>query len=71
MLKLITLFYQMDEKSVPNREIYAEALKRLNNLARVPSTQNICGKRHGATGCLVGPTCWQRNQYFASPISSE
>ena len=33
MLKLITMFYQLDEKSVPNREIYAEALKRLNNLA--------------------------------------
>lgn len=33
MLKLITTFYQLDEKAVPNREIYAEALKRLNNLA--------------------------------------
>jgi len=33
MIKLITGFYQLDEKSVPNAEIYAEALKRLNNLA--------------------------------------
>jgi len=33
ILKLIAVFYQIDEKSVPNREIYAEALKRLNNLA--------------------------------------
>jgi hypothetical protein len=33
MLKLITLFYQVDEESVPNRQIYAEALKRLNNMA--------------------------------------
>jgi hypothetical protein len=33
MLKLITTFYQLDEKAVPNREIYGEALKRLNNLA--------------------------------------
>jgi len=33
ILKLITLFYQIDEKSVPNRQIYAEALKRLNNMA--------------------------------------
>ncbi|MGB9476006.1 MAG: DUF4239 domain-containing protein [Candidatus Udaeobacter sp.] len=33
ILKLITVFYHVDEKSVPNREIYAEALKRLNNLA--------------------------------------
>jgi hypothetical protein len=33
MVKLIGVFYQIDEKSVANREIYAEALKRLNNLA--------------------------------------
>ena len=33
MRKLMTIFYQVDEKSVPNSEIYAEALKRLNNLA--------------------------------------
>ena len=33
MVKLITTFYQLDEKAFPNREIYAEALKRLNNLA--------------------------------------
>ena len=33
MSGLITAFYQLDEKSFPNREIYAEALSRLNNLA--------------------------------------
>ncbi len=33
MATLITVFYQIDEKSVPNRELYAESLKRLNNLA--------------------------------------
>ena len=33
MARLITLFYQIDEKSVPDRELYAESLKRLNNLA--------------------------------------
>jgi hypothetical protein len=33
MVKLLTAFYQLDEKSVPNRQMYAEALKRLNNLA--------------------------------------
>ena len=33
MSGLITAFYQMDEKSVPNKQIYAEALSRLNNLA--------------------------------------
>ena len=33
MSGLITAFYQMDEKSFPNKQIYAEALSRLNNLA--------------------------------------
>jgi hypothetical protein len=31
---LLTHFYQMDEKSIPNRELYAETLKRLNDLAQ-------------------------------------
>ena len=34
MARLITVFYQIDERSVPNRELYAESLKRLNNLAQ-------------------------------------
>src|SRR6266567_3705332 len=34
MPRLITAVYQMDEKSIPNRELYAETLKRLNNLAQ-------------------------------------
>ena len=34
MARLITVFYQIDEKSVPNRELYAESLTRLNNLAQ-------------------------------------
>src|SRR5215470_11548154 len=33
MSGLITTFYQLDEKSFPNKQIYAEALSRLNNLA--------------------------------------
>ena len=33
MSELITQFYQIDEKSFPNKQIYAEALTRLNNLA--------------------------------------
>ncbi len=33
MRKLLTAFYQIDEKSIPNRELYAETLTRLNNLA--------------------------------------
>jgi uncharacterized membrane protein len=31
---LMTIFYQMDEKSIPNKELYAETLRRLNNLAQ-------------------------------------
>jgi hypothetical protein len=33
MSGLITMFYQLDEKSLPNKQIYAEALSRLNSLA--------------------------------------
>ena len=31
--KLKTLFYQLDEKSIPNKELYAESLRCLNKLA--------------------------------------
>ena len=31
---LLTAFYQMDEKSIPNRELYTETLDRLNDLAQ-------------------------------------
>lgn len=31
---LARLFYQMDEESIPNRELYAESVRRLNNLAQ-------------------------------------
>ena len=33
MATLITEFYQMDEKSVPNRELYSESLRGMNKLA--------------------------------------
>jgi hypothetical protein len=33
MRRLLSAFYQIDEKSIPNRELYAETLTRLNNLA--------------------------------------
>ena len=33
MPTLLNTFYQMDDKSIPNRELYAETLTRLNNLA--------------------------------------
>jgi Na+/proline symporter len=32
--ELARLFYQIDEKSIPNKELYAESLRRLNNLAQ-------------------------------------
>jgi hypothetical protein len=33
MRRLLTAFYQIDEKSITNRELYAETLRRLNDLA--------------------------------------
>jgi len=32
--KLITFFNEMDEKAAPNRQLYAESLRRLNDLAQ-------------------------------------
>jgi Na+/proline symporter len=34
MPRLVAAFYQIDEKSIPNRTLYAETFKRLNNLAQ-------------------------------------
>ncbi|PWT79172.1 MAG: hypothetical protein C5B58_14175, partial [Acidobacteria bacterium] len=31
--RLMTIFYQLDEKSIPNKALYTETLKRLNDLA--------------------------------------
>ena len=31
--RLMDIFYQLDEKSIPNKALYAETLKRLNDLA--------------------------------------
>jgi hypothetical protein len=52
MLKLITTFYQLDEKAFPNREIYAEALKRLNNLAEYRRLRIFAGND------TVPPVIW-------------
>ena len=52
MEKLITVFYQIDEKSVPNSEIYAEALKRLNNLAQYRRLRIFAGND------TVPPVVW-------------
>jgi hypothetical protein len=52
MAKLITVFYQMDDKSIPNRELYAEALKRLNNLAQYRRLRIFAGND------TVPPVVW-------------
>ena len=52
MEKLLTVFYQVDEKSVPNSEIYAEALKRLNNLAQYRRLRIFAGND------TVPPVIW-------------
>jgi hypothetical protein len=52
MIKLIKVFYQVNENSVPNREIYAEALKRLNNLAEYRRLRIFAGND------TVPPVIW-------------
>ncbi|HZR06612.1 MAG TPA: DUF4239 domain-containing protein [Candidatus Udaeobacter sp.] len=52
MTKLLTVFYQVDEKSAPNSEIYAEALKRLNNLAQYRRLRIFAGND------TVPPVVW-------------
>ncbi len=50
--KLMTTFYQMDEKSIPNRELYAETLKRLNDLAQYRRLRIFAGND------TVPPAVW-------------
>jgi hypothetical protein len=52
MARLITVFYQIDEKSVPNRELYAESLQRLNNLAQHRRLRIFAGNN------TVPPVIW-------------
>lgn len=52
MIKLINEFYQLNENSVPNREIYAEALKRFNNLAEYRRLRIFAGNN------TVPPVVW-------------
>jgi hypothetical protein len=52
MARLITVLYQMDEKSIPNRELYAESLKRLNNLAQYRRLRIFAGND------TVPPVIW-------------
>jgi hypothetical protein len=52
MARLITVFYQMDEKSIPNKELYAESFKRLNNLAQYRRLRIFAGND------TVPPVIW-------------
>ena len=52
MARLITVFYQIDEKSVPNRELYAESLQRLDNLAQHRRLRIFAGNN------TVPPVIW-------------
>jgi Protein of unknown function (DUF4239) len=50
--KLAPLFYQMDTQSMPNRELYAESLRRLNNLAQYRRLRIFAGND------TVPPAIW-------------
>jgi Protein of unknown function (DUF4239) len=52
MPKLLTAFYKMDEKTMPNRELYAETLRRLNNLAEYRRLRIFAGNN------TVPPAVW-------------
>jgi lysylphosphatidylglycerol synthetase-like protein (DUF2156 family) len=52
MARLITMFYQIDEKSIPNKELYSESLKRLNNLAQYRRLRIFAGNN------TVPPVVW-------------
>ena len=50
----------MDATSIPNRELYGESLRCLNNLAQYRRDENFCRQQYRATGHLVGVACWRR-----------
>jgi hypothetical protein len=52
MARLITVFYEMDEKSIPNKELYAESLKQLNDLAQYRRLRIFAGNN------VVPPVIW-------------
>ena len=52
MARLITAFYGIDEKSISNNELYAESLKRINNLAQYRRLRIFAGKNE------VPPVIW-------------
>ena len=52
MARLITVFYEMDEKSIPNKELYAESLKQLDNLTQDRRLRIFAGNN------AVPPVIW-------------
>src|SRR5437764_725124 len=50
--KLLDMFNRMDAQSVPNRELYSESLKRINNLAEHRRLRIFAGNN------TVPPTVW-------------
>src|SRR5437763_2226558 len=50
--KLLDVFNRMDAQSVPNRELYSESLKRINNLAEHRRLRIFAGNN------TVPPTVW-------------
>src|SRR5438552_12637272 len=52
MARLLTVLYHIDEKSIPNRELYAESLTRLNNLAQYRRLRIFAGND------TVPPVVW-------------
>jgi hypothetical protein len=52
MARLITAFYEIDEKSIPNKGLYAESLKRLDNLAQYRRLRIFAGNN------AVPPVVW-------------
>jgi hypothetical protein len=52
MARLITVFYEIDENSISNKALYAESLKRLNNLAQYRRLRIFAGND------AVPPAIW-------------
>ncbi len=52
MAKLLTAFHRMDEKSIPNKDLYAESMKRLDSLAQYRRLRIFAGNN------AVPPVIW-------------
>jgi hypothetical protein len=52
MARLLIVFHQMDENSIPNKELYAESLKRLDNLTQYRRLRIFAGNN------AVPPVIW-------------